>query len=470
MLFLEIGFAPSRASMLMHSSRSSFPSFTIGAWSALLLVTLQGCGSRSSLPEGAKPGLEAAGGSLTAPPGPSNPGPLGPDGTEPDPGDDPDPKPDPSEPCRRRCTARACGAPDGCGGICDEGDCPDGLRCSAGACVCDLKSCGGCCDEGRCLAGTEPDACGSAGSVCTSCSSGTCVDGACWSGPRSVTLFGGSDGWGSYTGATWVWSDEAWFERKVSGPGPRSAGAMALLRGRNVIFGGIGEIGDGSANGLGDTHEWDGEAWTRRDVVGPSARWSHEMATLNGKVVLFGGYNLDERYLGDTWEWDGESWTNRQVAGPPGRVAHAMATVGNQVVMFGGQSEDGALGDTWVWNGEVWTELHPSPSPSKRIGHSMAGGPSRAVLFGGGSSPELSPETWEWDGKAWSRHAVPGPASRSSAAMAAWGTKVLLFGGLRVVGGAYEYLSDTWEWDGSRWSEHRVAGPRGVANSCMASQ
>jgi hypothetical protein len=246
---------------------------------------------------------------------------------------------------------------------------------------------------------------------------------------------------------------------------------MALLNGKNVIFGGIGDTAVGGTAGLADTYEWDGTAWTKREVVGPSARWSHEMATLNGKVVLFGGFNQEDWYLGETWEWDGATWTKREVAGPAGRVGHAMATVGNQIVMFGGQGDDGCCDDTWVWDGENWTEMKVSPSPSQRHGHAMAGGPQKAIMFGGAHGQEYAKETWEWDGQAWARHEVPGPPGRSGPGMAQWGSNVLLFGGVRLVGSnTYEYLSDTWIWEGEKWRELKAPGPQGVSSAFMASR
>lgn len=306
----------------------------------------------------------------------------------------------------------------------------------AGKCGCDAKSC-----------------------------AGECVDNACWLGPRSIVLFGGSTSWGGYSDATWVFDRRGWTLQKVSSPFPRSAGAMALLGDKNVLFGGIGKVdAQTQAEGFGDTLEWDGRAWTSRGVLGPSPRWSHCMATLNGKIVLFGGYNLIDQYLGDTWEWDGATWTRYLGEGPTARVGHAMASVGNQVLLFGGQTEQGIVGDTWTWDGTSWTELHVSPSPSPRSGHAMAGGPSGAVLLGSGSQAD----TWEWDGTSWTERHVTGPSRRSSAGMARWGTNVVLFGGLRVVGNAYEFLSDTWQWDGQSWRELDVSGPKGVASPFMS--
>ena len=58
------------------------------------------------------------------------------------------------------------------------------------------------------------------------------------------------------------------------------------------------------------------------------------MATLNGRVVLFGGLTIEPGpaqqtvVLGDTWTWDGGAWTEeRPPISPPARFAHGTATV-----------------------------------------------------------------------------------------------------------------------------------------------
>jgi hypothetical protein len=80
--------------------------------------------------------------------------------------------------------------------------------------------------------------------------------------------------------------------------------------------------GGTTAGWLGDTWTWDGTSWTKLNVTGPSPRQT-SLATLNGKILLFGGY--DGTVLADTWQWDGASWTQLNVSGPPARYSPAMA-------------------------------------------------------------------------------------------------------------------------------------------------
>jgi hypothetical protein len=49
------------------------------------------------------------------------------------------------------------------------------------------------------------------------------------------------------------------------------------------------------------------------------------MATLNGKIVLFGGYNWQTRQnFGETWTWDGTRWTLAATSGPAARSEFLM--------------------------------------------------------------------------------------------------------------------------------------------------
>jgi hypothetical protein len=75
--------------------------------------------------------------------------------------------------------------------------------------------------------------------------------------------------------------------------------------------------------------------------VSPPARSEHAMAfdAARGVVVLFGGKAADGSLLGDTWEWDGNAWTERQTAhSPTPRAGLAMASAPRPygVVAFGG--------------------------------------------------------------------------------------------------------------------------------------
>jgi N-acetylneuraminic acid mutarotase len=194
------------------------------------------------------------------------------------------------------------------------------------------------------------------------------------------------------------------------------------------------------------------------------------MATLNDKVVLFGGFDGD-KFLGDTWEWDGSRWTERKVLGPPPRGRYGMATLKGKVVVHGGQTDSGTLGDTWEWDGNTWTERKVSPNPGIRGGHAMATLDDKIVLVSGARLGHYEVNTWEWDGDAWTELDVAGPTARAAPGMAALQGKLIFFGGVVLVGGSmYQFLSDTWAWDGKTWTKLDVSGPVGAADVSMSSR
>jgi hypothetical protein len=121
--------------------------------------------------------------------------------------------------------------------------------------------------------------------------------------------------------------------------------------------------------------------------------------------------------LGDTWEWDGSAWTQVADGGPPSRLNPGMATIGGKVVLFGGDHTNvcvvscpESLSDTWTWDGTLWTEQHVA-GPSPRAELAMAGFRGSVLLYGGVDSrtEQIETDTWRWDGKAWTEVPVTGP-------------------------------------------------------------
>jgi hypothetical protein len=219
---------------------------------------------------------------------------------------------------------------------------------------------------------------------------------------------------------------------------------MAVLGGNAVLYGGTG------AQRFGDTWTFNGTSWTHVTDAGPAARSLHSMATLNGKVVLFGG-SLDgglqagARIMNDTWTFDGATWTQLFPAiSPSARAEHGMAAVNGKVVLFGGFNSTGSqFNETWTFDGTNWAQLSPTMSPLGADVYDVftpfGGG---AVLYNGGNTTSL------FVGSNWtSIPASPQPA-RDRGAIASLGGNALLFGGLS--GGV---LNDTWSFDGTTWKQ-----------------
>ena len=246
--------------------------------------------------------------------------------------------------------------------------------------------------------------------------------------------------------------------------------AYDSLRGRTVLFGGEGP--------LGDTWEWNGAAWAQIAVSGPSARDESAMVFDSGRgvVVLFaGGDHNNPQNNTDTWEYNGVAWTLRSTTGPTARVRHAMAydSARGVTVLFGGLDASGgggslvSKGDTWEWDGTAWT-LRATTGPAPRTSHAMAYDKARGrtVLFGGFGASVFG-DTWEWDGIAWTQVASTGPTARFDHAMAYAGGcgHTLLFGGNDTVVGR---VADSWDWDGVTWTQLSVTGPSARNGQKMA--
>jgi N-acetylneuraminic acid mutarotase len=197
---------------------------------------------------------------------------------------------------------------------------------------------------------------------------------------------------------------------------------------------------------------WNGATWTEPAALSsaPSGRMRAAAATLNGKVVVFGGETATA-YVNETWVWDGATWSQKLPAypTPQPRESASLATLNGKVLMFGGESPVGVYGDTWEWDGTSWTEQNLVEAPGARAGAAVAPLNGKIVLFGGFDGAR---DTWEWDGTTWTqRRTETSPAARNNATASTVGDVVVLFGGQVFEPMGYQYLDDTWEWDGSAW-------------------
>jgi hypothetical protein len=228
--------------------------------------------------------------------------------------------------------------------------------------------------------------------------------------------------------------------------------------------------------GTGATWLWNGGGWAHDPSVGPPTRENPAIATLGGKVVVFGGASpgtFGGGNLDDTWVWDGTGWTEPHVqAAPPARANAAFAVQGKGAVLFGGQGPGAGaagLGDTWIWDGTAWTQRFPAHSPRPRYAAAAASAGSAVLLFGGltglQTKMELLPDTWQWDGTDWTKIVPPSsPVFRAGAMAASFGNGAVLFGGLTAAGltsdcaGSFCFFNDTWVWDGSTWTAAALSG------------
>lgn len=262
-----------------------------------------------------------------------------------------------------------------------------------------------------------------------------------------------------------------WMTSPDGSPGLRRGAVAAYDSAREVtvLFGGW------SGLPTSDTWEWDGLSWRPLEPRGPvpHPRYNETMVydSRRGVCVLYGGNDpyISQSYFGDTWEYDGERWTRRDITGPGARAAHAMAydTRRGVTVLTGGRDVGGARSDTWEYDGNEW-RLVATEGFGPRNEHAMTFDDRRGVcvLFSGldqvGGSIWLE-DTWEWNGQAWRLVADAGPAGR--------GTNMTFDSarGVSVIYGGYndQWLGDMWEWDGVRWQGNQADQP-GARSSPLA--
>lgn len=178
---------------------------------------------------------------------------------------------------------------------------------------------------------------------------------------RHITvLFGGESGSGSL-GDTWEFDGRDWAQHEDIGPAPRRFHNMAFDPASKsvILVGGDTGAGEGPAG----TWAWDGVTWTQVAVFGPDNFQRGALATTADAVVLFGGVDAitpqASRSSRDTWDFRGKRWTRRQDIGPAARYGHAMTfdTISTRIVLFGGASASTGntadptseilLSDTW---------------------------------------------------------------------------------------------------------------------------
>jgi hypothetical protein len=174
-------------------------------------------------------------------------------------------------------------------------------------------------------------------------------------------LLGGSAGRGQAHGETWEYAGGQWTRRDVPGPQPRQGHVMVFdaARGRTVVFGGSGAPVDGRPQLLGDVWEFDGNTWQQRSGTGPAPRAAAGAAfdSKRGRVIIFGG-NTSTGFVNDTWAWDGNAWTKLSDTGPEARAMGYLAydQERDRVVLFGGRKGwPNDLNDTWEFDGTSWT-------------------------------------------------------------------------------------------------------------------
>jgi hypothetical protein len=260
----------------------------------------------------------------------------------------------------------------------------------------------------------------------------------------------------------WAWDGLDWSLLSADPQGPvwrNFAGAVYdSKRDRLVVYEGVQDRN----SQMKETWEWDGENWTRFDVVGPGYREGAAMVydEARGKTILFGGANEKFEILGDTWTWDGTAWTQASITGPAPRFPSAIVydPAREKVLLFSGHfvNENSCINfdDFWEWGGTSWKEIIvDGEKPGARNIAQVVFYPvdETVLLFGGGEEAFLG-DLWSWDGTEWSHVPESGAPARSGlgGAFDPERNRLVVFGGVEKPGGTA--ITNTWEWDGTIWT------------------
>ena len=190
-------------------------------------------------------------------------------------------------------------------------------------------------------------------------------------------------------------------------PEARQGHAMVFdeLRKTVLLFGGLTVRYPEGQMSLGDTWEWDGQAWNKLHVNGPEPRWGHKMVYDENceAILLFGGTN-GTTYFDDTWIWEGNlaSWKKLDSPiNPSARCSFGLAfdCLNQNTLLFGGKDKEGKpLNDLWKWDGENWILLAEHTPPGSRFGAGLVYDikSNKLVLTGGSDGKEYFQDTWEF--------------------------------------------------------------------------
>ncbi len=185
------------------------------------------------------------------------------------------------------------------------------------------------------------------------------------SSSKKVILYGGWDSQqNTFMSDVWLWDGKDWTQMPSNAP---------LMSGHSLVdFPPKSEV-ISIQTSSGGTWAWDGKKFNDLEIDSPPSRTDVRAAydNQNGRIILFGGIK-DKTFLNDTWIFDGTSWFELQLPVAPSlRFGHVMFydTKVHGIVLFGGfQSDNKFLNDTWELQlpkdlSSFKTVLTPIPHP-----------------------------------------------------------------------------------------------------------
>ena len=256
----------------------------------------------------------------------------------------------------------------------------------------------------------------------------------------------------------WGWNDTQWQRVTEGGPPGRILGGVAYDEKRNVLV-----LYGGRPIALGkcsqETWEWDGQAWTRKEVKPPTACDHVKMVydSGSGESILFSGLDPSENAVNETWSWNGTEWKLLSQEGPEsrGHFGFVYDPAHDQILLYGGYAST-VTDEFWTWKDGKWTEINfPGPGNLSHFGMALDTTGNGLYVFGGATSTStfssLTDKTWVLTGGSWRElHPATSPSRRGGPGMGydPVRRRIVLYGGFDA---SRKPLADTWEWDGQDW-------------------
>ena len=180
------------------------------------------------------------------------------------------------------------------------------------------------------------------------------------------------------TGEMGNWAWEVKPQIVAPHPSSRKSAAMAYnaTTDRYYLFGGLNGLGP-----LGDVWEVDDAfaPWEELEInsaEAPVPRWGHGLIAFGNGILIYGGFDDQNRPLGDVWVLNGpaRTWTEIKIPDgqvPPPRGGACLGIVAGFVSMFGGTDGNEYFNDTWLLLDvstasatAKWNNIYPSDEAS----------------------------------------------------------------------------------------------------------
>ena len=248
-----------------------------------------------------------------------------------------------------------------------------------------------------------------------------------------------------------------WSRPPSEGACPSGRGGHSATQCGNlcIVFGGT-FFDEGKFHYLNDVWALDVETlrWHKPSLTGgskaprPGPRYGHTSVLVDWKIYIFGGKGENGLLYNDLWCLDIENWSWELMpttsTPPTPRLGHCCQAVDGKIVIYSGW--DGiktTFGDFWVYDRAMYTWSKPKMSgsiPPNRCGATLIYDESNArlVLYGGqgineSGHPVLMKDTRDLDLRTmmWSRPVITGdlPTERYYHASAVVGNVMVSFGG-----------------------------------------